>query len=310
MSVRKAPTPRSEAKGRLSRVGRVPLYPWSAIDLFERLLSLARQPCWRVVAYGCYFAIIVFKFFLALVNAMHHLTQEIQVVEAMRQEGGFATLRRLNEIVDFSTWKTKTPEATIRRIVQESSHFFRIQPGLWSLNESREIVLQSFEVVPGNTQSEEQFSHGYYQGLLVEIGKFHNQKTYIPAQDKNRHFIHHRLADITDTTTLPSFTYEKLLRRARTIDVIWFNERGMPSAFYEVEHTTDIKNSLSKFYELQDFYAKFFIVADIHRKREFEDKLDESIFSTISERINFLDYARVARMYEGIRNVRQSEWRP
>ena len=95
--------------------------------------------------------------FLALENTMNHQTQEMQVVDAMRQEGGFATLRRLNEIVDFSTWKTKTPEATIRRIVQESSHFFRIQPGLWALNESREILLQSFELVPGNIQSEEQF---------------------------------------------------------------------------------------------------------------------------------------------------------
>ena len=55
--------------------------------------------------------------FLALENTMNHQTQEMQVVDAMRQEGGFATLRRLNEIVDFSTWKTKTPEATIRRIV-------------------------------------------------------------------------------------------------------------------------------------------------------------------------------------------------
>ena len=80
--------------------------------------------------------------FLALENTMNHQTQEMQVVDAMRQEGGFATLRRLNEIVDFSTWKPKTHEATIRRIVQESSHFFRIQPGLWALNESREIVLR------------------------------------------------------------------------------------------------------------------------------------------------------------------------
>ena len=50
-------------------------------------------------------------------------TQEHQVIEAMRKEGGYATLRRLNEIVDFSSWKTKTPEATVRRIVQLSKQF-------------------------------------------------------------------------------------------------------------------------------------------------------------------------------------------
>ena len=35
----------------------------------------------------------------------------------------------------------------------------------------------------------------------------------------------------------------------------------MPCAFYEVEHSTDMKNSLNKFYKLQDFRAKFYIVA-------------------------------------------------
>ena len=42
------------------------------------------------------------------------------------------------------------------------------------------------------------------------------------------------------------FTYPEILRKARTVDVIWFNERKMPMSFYEVEHSTDIKNSLSK----------------------------------------------------------------
>lgn len=52
---------------------------------------------------------------------MKNNSQSYQVIEAMRKEGGFATLRRLNEVVDFSTWKTKTPEASVRRIVQESN---------------------------------------------------------------------------------------------------------------------------------------------------------------------------------------------
>lgn len=184
---------------------------------------------------------------------MKKITQEQQVIETVRREGGYATFRRLNEIVDCSMWKTKTPEASIRRIVQESKMFFKIQPGLWALEECRDEVLRKFELKIGDKRSEEQFSHGYYQGMLVEIGKFKHQKTYVPAQDQNRMFIGQRLGEISDTTELPSFTYEELLRKAKTIDVIWFNDRNMPSYFYEVEHTTDIKNSLSKFYELQDF---------------------------------------------------------
>lgn len=235
-------------------------------------------------------------------------TQENQVIETLRREGGYATLRRLNEIMDFSTWKTKTPEATVRRIVQLSKQIFRIQPGLWALEDYREQVLQKIDLKPGNKHSEEQFSHGYYQGLLVNIGKFHQHLTYIPAQDRNRKFINQRLGDIVDTTELPSFTHKELMRRAKTVDVIWFNEREMPSSFYEVEHTTDIKNSLSKFYELQDFFAGFYIVADSSRKVEYEDKLHVSMFKAIEKRVKFLDYNRVVEMYEGLKIVSKSNW--
>ena len=224
---------------------------------------------------------------------MQKVTQEQQVIEVLRSAGGYATLRRLNELVDFSTWATKTPEASVRRIVQNSPQIFKIQPGLWALEEMRDVVLRRFDLKPGNKKSEEQFSHGYYQGLLVEIGKFRRLTTYVPAQDQNRLFIDKKLGEITDTTELPDFTYDDLKRRARTIDVIWFNERNMPSDFYEVEHTTDIKNSLTKFYELQDFNAGFFIVADASRKKEYEDKLHVSMFSPIENRVRFLNYKQV-----------------
>lgn len=239
---------------------------------------------------------------------MKKVTQEQQVIDVLRKAGGYATLRRLNELMDFSTWATKTPEASVRRIVQDSSKIFRIQPGLWALEEMREDVLRKFELKPGNKKSEEIFTHGYYQGLLVEIGKYRHQLTYVPAQDKNRLFIDKKLGDITDTLELPDFTYDVLKRRARTIDVIWFNERQMPSVFYEVEHTTDIKNSLSKFYELQDFNAGFFIVADVSRMKEYEDKLHVSMFKAIEDRVKFLDYTRVVSMYEGLKKVERAVW--
>ena len=174
------------------------------------------------------------------------------MIEVLRKVGGYATLRRLNELVDFTTWATKTPEASVRRIVQNSKEIFRIQPGLWALEEMRDMVLHRFDLKPGNKSSEEEFSHGYYQGLLVEIGKYRHLTTYVPAQDQNRLFIDKKLGGITDTTELPDFTHEELKRRARTIDVIWFNQRSMPTDFYEVEHTTDIKNSLTKLHIFLD----------------------------------------------------------
>ena len=82
----------------------------------------------------------------------------------------------------------------------------------------------------------------------------------------------------------------------------------MPAAFYEVEHTTDIKNSLSKFFELQDFHANFFIVADEHRRAEYDEKLSASMFTPLVQRISFLAYDRVARMYEGMSKVSEAAW--
>ena len=170
------------------------------------------------------------------------------------------------------------------------------------------MVLQKFQLKQGDKKSEEAFTHGYYQGLLVEIGKFQKQTTYIPAQDKNRLFVGQKLGDISDRIVLPQFGYEELLRKARTVDVIWFNERMMPSSFYEVEHTTDIKNSLSKYFELQDLFARFFIVADISRKKEFEDKLHVSMFQSIEKRVEFLSYESVVKKYEGMKLVSESSW--
>lgn len=239
---------------------------------------------------------------------MKKKTQKQQVVTALEKEGGYATLRRLNEIVDFSTWKTNTPEATVRRIVQESNEIFKIRPGLWALESHRKDVLHKFNLQEGDSHSEEQFSHAYYQGLLVEIGKLKKMQTYVPAQDKNRLFLGKPLADIADTVTIPAFTYEKLLRKARTIDVIWFNQREMPSDFYEVEHTTDIKNSLSKFYELQDFFSRFYIVADACREKEFQDKINVSMFDAIEKRVRFINYDQVASMHAGLKEINRINW--
>lgn len=65
---------------------------------------------------------------------------------------------------------------------------------------------------------------------------------------------------------------------------------------------------LSKFYELQDFSAEFFIVAAATRKNEFDDKLDASIFNSIKERVNFLDYDKVVKRHEGLSMAKKASW--
>ncbi len=158
-------------------------------------------------------------------------TQAEQVIKVMRQNGGYATFGQLNHLIDFSTWKTKTPQATIRRIVQENEAFFKIQPGLWALEEFKENVLDKFQLKSKDKKQAELFTHSYYQGLVVEIGNMNNLQTYIPSQDKNRFFLEKPLKEIASLSEIYNFTYPEILRRATTIDVIWFNKRNLPHSF-------------------------------------------------------------------------------
>lgn len=91
-----------------------------------------------------------------------------------------------------------------------------------------------------------------------------------------------------------------MIKRSATIDTIWFNERNMPYSFFEIEHSTDMQNSLLKFNDLQDFYARMIIVADIKRKSEFEAKLSFHAFDELrkNKRVFFLNYEELVKQYE------------
>ena len=233
------------------------------------------------------------------------MKQKYYVIDAMRANGGYATLQQLNMLVDFSTWKTKTPEASIRRIVQENDEFFRIQPGLWALREYENEVNKKFNIIKSNVESVSQFTHSYYQGIIVEIGNIKKLGTYVPPQDKNKLFLEKKLSDIITVHDMYKFTYDDIIRNAKTVDAIWFSERKMPCAFYEVEHTTNIKNSLNKFFELQDFRAKFYIVADKARKRQFEDVIGASIYNPIREMVGFVSYDDLVKQYSNESKIKR-----
>lgn len=225
------------------------------------------------------------------------MKQKEYVIDAMKKNGGYATFQQLNCLVDFSKWGTKTPSASIRRIVQTNDEFFKIQPGLWALKEFENEVWEKFKINKSSEHSIDNFTHSYFQGIIVEIGNMRKHNTYVPPQDKNKFFLEKRLAEMTSIDTIYDFTYPNILRKARTVDAIWFNERKMPCAFYEVEHSTDIKNSLNKFYELQDFRARFFIVAAKERKKQFDDIIQSSIYNDIKELVEFVNYDSLIQQY-------------
>lgn len=131
----------------------------------------------------------------------------------------------------------------------------------------------------------------------MEIGKLKRYEIFVPSQDKNKQFLGKTLGEVSLQADFYQFGYNHIVRKAKTIDVSWFNARKMPSVFFEIEHSTDIQNSLLKFIELQDYNANFFIVADKTRKAEYVGKLALNAFTPIKARVQFMDYDRLSEWH-------------
>lgn len=222
------------------------------------------------------------------------------VILTLERLGGQATLAQLYREamkVEGCTWGTKTPFASIRRIVQTRPEIFKVRPGLWALRAYKDkLGLTEHDEVRDHAADDQ--NHAYYQGILTLIGNMRGLETCVPHQDRNKPFLGKRLGDLATLPALPTFTYDHLLRFCKTIDVVWLNARRMPHSLFEVEHSTDMQGAFIKFHELQDFYARMFIVADGRRRREFEDKRRRSLFEAIRDRVRFLDYEALVRLYE------------
>lgn len=230
------------------------------------------------------------------------------VIETLDRLGGVATLADLNREVfkiKDCEWKTKTPFASIRRIVQQTKGIYKIKPGLYglekyrNLNEDKRILVETEK--NKDSDNVRMFNHTYYQGILLIIGKCHGMQTFIPQQDKNKKFYDgQKLQELSTLIEQPPYSYPQMIKRSSTIDTIWFNERNMPHSFFEIEHSTDIQNSLLKFNGLQDFYVRMAIVADIKRKPEFEAKMRFHAFDELrlNKRVSFLSYDTLIKQYE------------
>jgi hypothetical protein len=230
------------------------------------------------------------------------MKQHEAVILAMKQNGGYATLGQLYQAapkIPDCKWGTKTPFASIRRIVQIRDEFFKVCSRLWALTSEKAKVMELFSNEK-ETKKEREYSHYFFQGLVVEIGNMKGFQTCVPPQDKNKPFSKHKLGDVTTVSKLYEFTYDEVLRRALTIDVTWINSRKYPNSFFEVEHSTDIYNSLLKFIEFQDFRINFYIVADSQRRAEFDNKIGFSAFTSIKPFVKFWNYDSVSELHTKI----------
>jgi hypothetical protein len=223
------------------------------------------------------------------------MNQREAVVEAMKANGGYATLGHLYKEtlkIPGVEWKTKTPFKTINRIVQDPKWFFRIRPGLWALLEAKDKLPADIK-----DKAKPESDHTYYQGLLVELGNLRKQGTVVPGQDRGRKFLGKPLGEVATVEKIYPFTYEEIVRRAATVDVIWFSERKFPAEFIEVENTTEIAGKFLNFTNFDVFNSKFRIVAPAARQGEFKASLQRPAFKSIVDRTRFTSYETVAELH-------------
>lgn len=140
-------------------------------------------------------------------------------------------------------------------------------------------------------------THSAIQGMLIEIGNHLGYLTY--TSDKNRTFDGKPLVSLCQLSEIPPFAYPELVDVARNRDVLWFSNtrHPFPKYIYDVENTTDFRNSMQQMYQLQDFDARFVLVADTQRRAQFQRNLQCEPFVKIAARYWFRSYEQVVRFY-------------
>ena len=192
---------------------------------------------------------------------MAELTWSEAIEQAIIQNGYIATLKEIYQIAPtLKQFNGLTPDRTINERVQRDKRFVKLKPGLYGLKNYLEKLPDEFNPKISKTQADEdKITHAYIQGMLLEIGNINGFKTFAP--DKSGRFTSKKLCDIMTLKELPKFTYEHILQSTRFIDVIWFNDRNFPNSIFEVENSTNFRNSLVKFVELQDFTTSMIMIA-------------------------------------------------
>jgi len=223
------------------------------------------------------------------------LTYSDAIEMVLRDNGGYAPLKLIYEnLGKYRLLTGKTPKETIRSELQRDERFTDIGWGIYALTKHLNKLPQV--AIPKTPNQKVGQQHANIQGMIIEIGNTQGFDTYTP--DKKRFFENKQLGKIATMKNFSHFTTnKKIIGTLKYIDVIWFNERGFPQVVFEVEHSTDFRDSLIRFSELQDFNTQFILVAPKGRKTKYEKEVSRSIFKDIKNRCRFMDYSNIEGHY-------------
>lgn len=229
----------------------------------------------------------------------------VEIIERiMLNNGYYAPLSLIYQ--EFSKYRNpnniagRTLKNTLREKVQRDRKFIRIGLGVYALNDHQDKLPKS----PIATTKAEKtiYRHAEIQGMLLGIGNNRSDVENTYTADKSPVFedndVGMKLGNIATISKVPLFTYKQIIAKIRTIDVIWFNERGFPHSVFEVEHSTNFRGALTRFSDLQDFNVKFRCIAEETRRKKYEKELQGAAFRSIRDRCEFYSYEDVKYEYD------------
>jgi|GEM_PF-538278 len=236
------------------------------------------------------------------------------IASVIKNNNGIATTRQiLEQISNFRPLTGKTPEATIKSELWRSRRFAKIGAGVWaeagqeknfldvnnsSFQKDLDIISRENNFNENEIISSTERLHAQIQGMLLEIGNVNGFQTYTP--NKNWTFNNKPLKTLSTLDDIPNFTYERIIKSIRHIDVLWFtnDKEPFPVFAWEVENSTNFRDGLIKFTELQFFKTNFYFLAPENKINKFQEEISRPIFKEIKKTCEFFSMERVKQSYQ------------
>jgi hypothetical protein len=146
----------------------------------------------------------------------------------------------------------------------------------------------------------ESVTHSDIQAKLLLIGSYLGFRTFTPDRSKESRY--GKLGGLsTEEQVPPDYLALRQIGVVRNIDVLWFDDEGMPTHCFEVEHTTDVTKGLLRLYQIRKLRIKMFIVAPNGAKKKFDTELNKDPFRYIQEEFVFRSYRELEEFFESVR---------
>lgn len=232
------------------------------------------------------------------------LTWKEVVAQALRDLGGQAHLREINERVEGhpKTATNPTWKDTIRRVVRQYRIFEPVPPersGIYRLVDLEPPTPQA----QGIDSRDEEVNHGIAQGMLVSLGRLYGYDTFVPLRDQTTRFFQgQRLGDLVSIRDCTEVFQSRNIQKIREIDVLWFagDDDGLfPVYAFEVEHTTRLHDGMDRLLKIPErFPTQFFVVAPGDREEQlFQRLLDQAPLRRYRHRFLFRRYSQLEYLY-------------